>query len=164
MMDSSDKKPINEMEKTSSKDNLEMIMFEGLLIGLLSLIFQAFIAMPYLLNNPINTIYLIGNILINTFGKMPLFLLIAVSCFLIVAVAAIGLYIGDEKDMQLYEKLLYIFWGIDSLIILPFGMYVLYHPALDPLFAALLFLFFIAPPLMFFPVSNLLNLFKRNKK
>jgi len=152
-----------QMKKTNPKDDLETAVFVGLFAGLFFLVSQIIAIIPNLSSDFIGTIYLIGDTLISAFGKIPLLLLMAIGCFLIATFAAIGLFMENEKDIQLYGKLLYIFWGIDSLVIGILGFYAMINPPIRPLIATTIFVLFIAPPFIFPIIKGITILINNNK-
>jgi hypothetical protein len=151
------------------KEDLENLMALFIFIGILLFIIQGLIYLNNLISNPLWDLnIMVGNILINTLGKLPILISIAIILFIAGMIIQVGASLKDEYDQSLYTLLTYLFWILDVIILFIFGLAYLFFImpnngnnsiSITPLIG-LEFLLFIAPPYVFVIIKGIIYLIR----
>lgn len=116
-------KQTNEINEINLKGNLENLTILFMFIGILLFILQGIIYLSNLISNPLwNLNSIIGNILMNTLGKLPILILSAIILFIAGIMVWIGTLLKDENDQLLYILLTFGFWIMDGIILFILGL------------------------------------------
>ncbi len=166
-------KQINEINEINLKENLKNLIILFIFIGILLFILQGLIYLGNLISNPLwNLNFIIGNILMNTLGKVPILISSAIIIFIAGIIIWIGTLLKDEGDQLLYILLTFGFWIMDGLILFILGVtYInnlIFNNGNNSIstmsIIGLGFLLFIIPPLIFAIIKGIIYLKDSIKK
>ena len=160
-------KQTNEINEINLKGDLKNLTIFFISIGILLLILQGLIYLGNLISDPLwNLSSIIGNILMNTLGKVPILILSAIILFIAGIIVWMGTLLKDEIDQLLYTLLTFGFWIMDGII--PFTLGLTYvnnlifnngnnYISTTPIIG-LGFLLFIIPPFIFAIIKGIIYL------
>jgi len=160
-------KQTNEINEINLKGDLKNLTIFFISIGILLLILQGLIYLGNLISDPLwNLSSIIGNILMNTLGKVPILILNAIILFIAGIIVWMGTLLKDEIDQLLYTLLTFGFWIMDGII--PFTLGLTYvnnlifnngnnYISTTPIIG-LGFLLFIIPPFIFAIIKGIIYL------
>ena len=163
-------KQTNEINEINLKENLENLTILFVFIGILLLILQGLIYLVDLISNPLwNLNSIIGNILMNTLGKVPILILSAIILFIAGIIVWIGTLLKDESDQLLYTLLTFGFWIIDGIILfISEATSLIFNNGNNSIsttpIIGLGFLLFIVPPFIFAIIKGIIYLINSIKK
>jgi len=160
-------KQTNEINEINLKGDLKNLTIFFISIGILLLTLQGLMYVGDSLSDPLwNLNSIIGNILINTLGKVPILILSAIILFIAGIIVWMGTLLKDEIDQLLYTLLTFGFWIMDGIILFILGVtyannlifnngnnYISTTPIIG-----LGFLLFIIPPFIFAIIKGIIYL------
>jgi hypothetical protein len=166
-------KQTNEINEINLKGNLKNLTILFIFIGILLFILQGLIYLGDLISNPLwNLNSIIGNILMNTLGKIPILISSAIIVFIAGIIIWIGTLLKDEGDQLLYILLTFGFWIMDGLILFILGVTfinsLIFNNGNNSIsttsIIGLGFLLFIIPPFIFAIIKGIIYLKDSIKK
>ena len=160
-------KQTNEINEINLKGDLKNLTIFFISIGILLLTLQGLIYVGDSLSDPLwNLSSIIGNILMNTLGKVPILILSAIILFIAGIIVWMGTLLKDEIDQLLYTLLTFGFWIMDGIILFILGVtYVnslIFNNGNNSIsttpIIGLGFLLFIIPPFIFAIIKGIIYL------
>ena len=155
-----------EKEELKPKEKLEALIEVLIGAGTLMIIVAILTYILGLLQNPIYIlISTIGNVLIKTLGEsIAVPLLLAIILFTAAGIVKIGTFLKDKEEQEIYRLLIYLFWIIDLIALLIFGIGYTLGLVSAALVIGLGFIFFIAPLISMGIIKGLDSLYKRTQQ
>ena len=152
-----------EKEELKPKERLESLIEALIGAGILMMIITVLTYILELLQNPFYIlISIIENVLIKALGEnVAVLLSLTIILFIAAGIVKIGTFLKDEDEQEIYRLLIYLFWIIDLIALLIFGIGYTLGLVSAALVIGLGFIFFIAPLISMGIIKGLDSLYKR---
>ena len=155
-----------EKEELKPKERLESLIEALIGAGILMMIITVLTYILELLQNPFYIlISIIENVLIKALGEnVAVLLSLTIILFIAAGIVKIGTFLKDEDEQEIYRLLIYLFWIIDLIALLIFGIGYTLGLVSAALVIGLGFIFFIAPLISMGIIKGLDSLYKRTQQ
>jgi len=152
-----------EKEELKPKERLESLIEALIGAGILMMIITVLTYILELLQNPFYIlISIIENVLIKALGEnVAVLLSLTIILFIAAGIVKIGTFLKDEDEQEIYRLLIYLFWIIDLIALLIFGIGYTLGLVSAALVIGVGFIFFIAPLISMGIIKGLDSLYKR---
>jgi len=155
------------LEEENPKEELKNFAKAAALIGIIALVLWGLYYLYYyliaFLSNPLTALFsIIGNILENTIGEVPIIAQFAIIFFMMAGIIGFGSLLKKD-DVRIYKELITIIWSITVIVFYTILGAALAGPISLSVTIGLLFILFVSPPIIFVAYKGLkpiINKFK----